>query len=334
MSGYDTDLHRRCLLFGLEPQQTDGWRTRGAASLDIQAATLHHTAGARKGVQPSLGVCIRGRGEPNPLAGPLCNIFGPREESRRVVLVAAGRANHAGPGGWKGVTGNSHTGGLEEEHSGTADEPMSPLRVERACRTIAAMLHGQAGADMAHRHGEWATPKGRKTDFVPSLISGDYLRQRVASLLANPGQPWPGHTPTPEEPDMTPEQVARQERIERLLEGMSPGLSTYGDGGNLNDYRILDHGPVVQLINGGLGRDFHTSAIPGTKTQETYTDTAKGPRTRVDFTVELADVDPPTVRWFTYDPAREGFPGRGDLKSDRHLVKDGAGWHYVDIHAA
>lgn len=138
-------------------------------------------------------------------------------------------------------------------------------------------------------------------------------------------------TPTPpEEPDMDAADKARAERIETLLERMSPGLSSYGDDGPLNDYRIMDDGRVVQLVGGAMHRDFHTIAVPGSMTDETYTDTVKGPRTRTDFTVEL--VSPKgTVRWFTYDPARAGFPGVGDLPADRHLVPDGGGYHYVDI---
>lgn len=327
---YDTDLPRRLHAFGLDITEVDGWRTRGRDTLNIRGAVGHHTGGAPNKVAPSLGTCINGRSD---LPGPLCNVFGPREESRRVILVAAGRANHAGVGNWKGLTTNADVGGLEEEHTGGPNEPISPLRVERFCRTLAAMVYGKAWADMVCMHLEWATPHGRKNDFVPSLISAAYLRQRVTQLLANPGLPWPGDT-TPEEPDMTADEHARQVRIEKLLEGMSPGLSTYGDGGNLNDYRILDDGSVVQLINGEMGRDFHTTAVVGSLTKETYTDTARGPRTRVDFSVELAGVAPPTVRWYTYAPDRAGFPGRGDLPADRHLVKDGAGWHYVDIATA
>lgn len=177
----DTDLLRRLNLAGLTVTEVAGWQTRGNDTMAPLGSVDHHTAGPLRGVQPSLGVVINGRSD---LAGPLCNVHGPREESLRVNLVAAGKANHAGVGVWRGITGNSHFLGLEEEHVGTTAEGLSPLRLERMVRVHAAFAFEHFTPDEVCQHWEFATPAGRKIDFVKALINPDEFRRRVAERLA------------------------------------------------------------------------------------------------------------------------------------------------------
>ena len=68
---------------------------------------------AESGNNPSLEVCINGRPD---LAGPLCNVMVGRDNT--MFVVAAGRANHAGSGGWRGRSGNSTVYGIERENTG------------------------------------------------------------------------------------------------------------------------------------------------------------------------------------------------------------------------
>jgi hypothetical protein len=188
----DLDLKRRLILAGLDVTEVDGWQTRGSEAFRPTGSVHHHTGGALKGVAPSLGVCINGRSD---LPGPLCHVFGPREESNRVYLVAAGKANHAGAGGWRGINGNSSVWGLEEEHTGGPNEPVSELRIDRMARVHAAFLFGTSEALMNCQHREWAP--GRKPDFIAKFIDADQFRDRIAAHLRRMANP--------QEDDMTPD---------------------------------------------------------------------------------------------------------------------------------
>lgn len=175
----DLDLKRRLELAGLVVTEVDGWPTRGKDAFDPTGSVHHHTGGALKGVQPSLGVVINGRSD---LPGPLCHVHGPREESLRVNLVAAGKANHAGQGGWDGLTGNSSVWGLEEEHTGGPNESVSELRLDRMARVHAAFLFGTAHSSWSCQHREWAPT--RKVDFTAHIIPNpDQFRARIADHL-------------------------------------------------------------------------------------------------------------------------------------------------------
>jgi hypothetical protein len=187
----DLRLKQKLELAGLTVTEVDDWHLRGSETFSPRGSVNHHTAGPKNGVAPSLGTCINGRPDVN---GPLCNVFGPREESLRVVLVAAGRANHAGRGGYKGLVGNSSVYGLEEEHPGYAWQPISPLRVDRMARVHAAFAFGTFDETMVCQHHEWTE---RKIDFCEDLLSPTIFRRLVKShILAMSGA---GPTPNPED---------------------------------------------------------------------------------------------------------------------------------------
>lgn len=172
---------------GLEPDFVAGWEKRGNPDGFVpQGHINHHTAGGINGVQPSLGICTNGRKD---LAGPLCNVFLPREESRRVIVVAAGKANHAGAGNWKGITTNYKLTGVEVEHVGTSVEPLSDLRLDNMHRIAAAMCWGgRFGSDKVAQHREYATPAGRKPDFTKAYIpDGNDFRSRTQTILDQMG---------------------------------------------------------------------------------------------------------------------------------------------------
>lgn len=201
MTGPDLDLLRR-LHHWLDPigvavVEIDGWQTRGRtyATFNPHGTVNHHTAGPRTGDEPSLGICINGRSD---LPGPLCNVHQARSD--HVNLVAAGIANHAGGGGWMGLSGNQSVWGLEVEHCGYPDEPFPDRRYDISCRVHAAMLDGLPNPDpgMNCQHFEWSDEG--KIDFCqPLLPAAPTFRNRIAALFAS----GPGAEPEPpKETDM------------------------------------------------------------------------------------------------------------------------------------
>ena len=184
----DLGIADRLRALGVPTVECDGWQTRGSESFSPAGSVNHHTAGPASGSAPSLGTVINGRPD---LAGPLANVLQSREPDGRDVayVVAAGRANHAGEGGWWGLSGNSSVYGLEIEHTGT--EPLPAGRQEVAARIHAAMFGGDPA--MVCQHSEWTT---RKIDAATD-VDPDRFRQLVATAAA-PAPP----EPEPEEADM------------------------------------------------------------------------------------------------------------------------------------
>jgi hypothetical protein len=200
----DTGIADRLRKAGCKVVEIDGWKTRGSDIFTPRGSVDHHTAGAARGNAPSLGVCINGR---SGLPGPLCQVLVGRDLT--CYVIAAGRANHAGLGGWKGLTGNSSVYGVERENVGTAAEPWRPEQTTHAAKVHAALVKGKAIADMVCRHAEWAPT--RKTDT--HSVSGTQLRALVAKEL-NPPSP----TPTPPKEDDMPVVILAKDRPARLLD--------------------------------------------------------------------------------------------------------------------
>lgn len=178
----DVGMADRLRAEGLAVVEIDGWRTRGSESFTPRGSVDHHTAGARTGNAPSLGVCINGRGD---LPGPLCNVLVGRDNT--CYVIAAGRANHAGKGGWRGLTGNSSVYGVERENVGTPSEPWRADQTTAAARVHAALIRGTANPmhGLVCEHKEWAP--GRKSDA--HSLSGDSFRHLVDAYLNTTGDP-------------------------------------------------------------------------------------------------------------------------------------------------
>ena len=103
---------------GLKVAEVDGWPNRGRGDVGtIKGVMCHHTAGPVNGNMPSLGVLREGRSD---LPGPLAQLGLGRDGT--YYVIAAGRANHAGRGEWKGVAdGNGSFIGIEAENTGIGD---------------------------------------------------------------------------------------------------------------------------------------------------------------------------------------------------------------------
>ena len=177
---HQTWLADRARDWGLTVVECDGWQTRGSSSFTPGGVVAHHTAGpAGGGDIPSLPTLINGRPD---LAGPLCNYGLGR--SGTVYVVAAGRANHAGSGGWNGLSGNSSVVGIEAENDGFQPWPAEQLD---AYGLLGAAICDELylSPEMVCRHHEW---RSEKPD--PHDLDGDAGRERVAQLLiSGPGGP-------------------------------------------------------------------------------------------------------------------------------------------------
>lgn len=180
--GRDTNIATKLKAAGLRVVETNGWQTRGSNVFSPRGSVNHHTASGPRGSAPSLGVCINGRSD---LSGPLCNVLQSREADGADIffVIAAGRANHAGPGGWRGLSGNSSVYGLEIEHTGV--DPLPESRQRLAARCHAALGRGLFDERFVCQHFEWATPKGRKTDAATHVDPGQF-RSVVGSFMRNP----------------------------------------------------------------------------------------------------------------------------------------------------
>jgi len=155
--GRDLEIANRLRAAGLKVVEVDGWQTRGSRHFSPRGGVDHHTAGAgpQVGNAPSLRVCIQGRQD---LPGPLCNVL--QGYDGTAYVIASGRANHAGPGSWKGLIGNSSVYGVERENDGRSRQ--LPGQQESAELLWAALL-GDIDSSLLCGHKEWAP--ARKIDF-------------------------------------------------------------------------------------------------------------------------------------------------------------------------
>ncbi len=193
---------------GLTVETVPGWQTRSAGSFNPGGAVCHWTAGPKGSrSRPSLNVVTYGR---PGLDGPLCNVYLDRRGV--AVVVAAGRANHAGTGGWKGLAGNSAVFGTEAEAAG-ADDWTDEMRWAYPRINAAYCDLGGFGPEMVCGHSEWAGP--RKTDINGWPMS--QMRTDTAAVLA-------GGNPTLED-DMY-DDTARREVVTALTEIVGNTRST------------------------------------------------------------------------------------------------------------
>ncbi|HXS15841.1 MAG TPA: N-acetylmuramoyl-L-alanine amidase [Polyangiaceae bacterium] len=163
---------------GLKVAEDPGWETRGLGDMGAVLGVLcHHTAGPKLGNMPSLSLIRNGR---PGLRGPLSQLGLGRDGT--FYIIAAGRAQHAGPGAWLGVTeGNRHLIGIEAENTGLADDPWPAIQLDAYERGVAALLkHAGLGAERCAGHKEYAKPRGRKIDPTFDMVA---FRARVAEFL-------------------------------------------------------------------------------------------------------------------------------------------------------
>jgi hypothetical protein len=172
---------------GLRVQVVPGWQGRTTADdrgrpqelADLRGVLLHHTGGPREGNYPSLATVRDGR--PN-LAGPLAQLGVARDGTW--VVVAAGRANHAGTGVLPWVprdSGNEHLLGVEAESTGGGDWTVEQIHAYPV--GVAAILR-YLGLDASRAAGHKEYAPSRKIDPAGWPGGLDGFRAHVAAELA------------------------------------------------------------------------------------------------------------------------------------------------------
>jgi hypothetical protein len=177
------------------------WESRGRpGSFEPKGLVAHHTADRAYGSDYAILSAIRDGIDQGGswLPGPLAQ-FGLGRDST-VYVVAAGKANHAGPGSWGRLSGNGSVWGIEAANDGIG-EPWPARQVAVYLALIAALARatGFGAADVC-RHEEWSTAgKIDPYDASGHLSDGGWIRSQVSQLLAN--RP-PITPPTSKEDDM------------------------------------------------------------------------------------------------------------------------------------
>ena len=180
---YVNDLADLARGAGLSVTETSGWKNRNHGALSsVTGIVIHHTAGAKTGDYPSLGVVTNGRGGPNPLAGPLCNVGVGR--SGRIYTVSNGLAYHAGAVRQSWMS-NAHMLGFECESVGTG--PAWPAAQVNAAAKLAAALCKKYKIPVSKvlGHNEVCAPVGRKTDPVGIPGGMNAFRAKVQGYINN-----------------------------------------------------------------------------------------------------------------------------------------------------
>jgi hypothetical protein len=169
---------------GLPVVEVEGWQTRGSETFTPAGLVWHHTAWPMTNSDmPSLSLLLSGRED---VPGPLANYGLGR--SGTVYVIAAGRANHAGEGGWQGLVGNSSVLGIEAEHPGTSGTPWTDVQLDAYVKLSAELAkRGGFAVDMVCGHKEWAPT--RKVD--PIDLDMNDMRRRVAAAMEDDMEPVP-----------------------------------------------------------------------------------------------------------------------------------------------
>jgi N-acetylmuramoyl-L-alanine amidase len=217
---------------GLTVIEVEGWRNRGrpasTGNFDpTSGVTTHHT-GTRTTADspgPTLRTLIEGRPD---LPGPLCQ-WSVRFDGG-VVVVAAGRANHAGqvgkvvPFAPLGADGNAIFLGDEVDTNGTQKLP-DAQRHAIAVTNAVALKHQRNGADRAHRHADISATG--KWD-IGSLTTEQVRSDARAALSALEEDDMPAYTDWPEKDRKALAKDVVDELLERDLFGLPSKKRTVG----------------------------------------------------------------------------------------------------------
>ena len=162
-------LERAVKRAGVKYRAQSGWRNRGRGTMgSIQSIMAHHTAGPASGNTPSLNVVTYGR---PGLSGPLAQLFLARDGT--VILVAAGRANHAGRVSSNRYS-NSHSIGIEAEATGVSSWPAAQMDAyAKLCKALIDEFNLPVSRVIGHK--EAAVPRGRKID--PNFNMNDFRKK-------------------------------------------------------------------------------------------------------------------------------------------------------------
>lgn len=171
---YQVSLADELRKAGVNVREHAGWKTRGSSGFNPRGVVVHHTGPG--GTDALIRLCIDGRPD---LPGPLAEVVLAPDGTANVI--AGGTANHAGPGGWRGLSGNSSVWGIEAIHPGNNTTPWPAVQLAAYYKICAVMLKiCGAEVEMVCGHKEWAPT--RKTD--PAQLNMDQFRIAVGVELA------------------------------------------------------------------------------------------------------------------------------------------------------
>lgn len=178
--------------FGLTVEVVPGWESRGSSSFTPKGVVDHWTAGPCGSTsRPSLNIVTYGRPD---LSGPLCQVY--LDRYGVAVVVAAGRANHAGSGGWNGVTGNTNMFGIEAEACRDGDwTDLQRVAYPIVNAALLSLTPNAGNVEYVCGHNEWAP--GRKIDIRDWDMPA--MRAQVAAVLGGSYTP-----PAPRPPGTAP----------------------------------------------------------------------------------------------------------------------------------
>lgn len=136
---------------GVSVMEVAGWQTRGNPTLRPLGIVHHHDVSHPDREASMRRLITDGRSD---LLGPLYNVW--IDRAGVAWIIASGKANHAGRGGWQGLAGNSTTIGLCLANNGTG-EPYPPAQMTAWERTTIGLnrLVGVT-AEFNCGHKEWA----------------------------------------------------------------------------------------------------------------------------------------------------------------------------------
>lgn len=168
---------------GLRVVEQSGWTTRGRDGMRPRIVIIHHTAtGPTTPDSVVTNLLTVGRVD---LAGPLCHLG--LNRAGTFIVIASGKANHAGAGHWEDANESVEAIGIEAYNWGAgvpfpSREPWPAVQLEAYVAGVAALLrHLKRDERYVCAHREWATPAGRKPD--PSGIDMGGFRFKVKRLL-------------------------------------------------------------------------------------------------------------------------------------------------------
>lgn len=228
---------------GLPVYVVPGWENLGKDTFAPRGGVVHHD-GYPPSVRTSNALALLSRGR-SDLAGPLCHIWldddneGTTEAGDPCIyVVASGRANHAGAGGWNGLSGNTMVWGIEARNSGGPGDPWSPRMLDAYHRVVAALCHYAGhGPEMVAGHKEWA-PR-RKVD--PQIIDMNEFRRNVKGILGNVGG-----APSP----VLPPPAVVDDQAGRLLMYFASTYDRNGGPGGWPTLRPGSSGDFVRMVQG------------------------------------------------------------------------------------
>jgi hypothetical protein len=155
----------------------EGWEERGRPGAFLPSGVIQHHTACMCNVGHDPQSCINGILAGNSVApGPVSQLLGTftppgvrfdgDNHDPRIVLIAAGRCNHAGVGEyrWGAPMGNGSSIGIE--WCGPALDGMPPVVVELYERVVAAIVRNRNWTvEQVTTHWEYARPLGRKIDL-------------------------------------------------------------------------------------------------------------------------------------------------------------------------